>query len=456
MASTRVVTHHAPRSRPGRGLVMGILVTAGFAAVGWVSTSRLILPGVVVEGIPVGGLTLAEARRTLASRLSARLDQPCSVNAGLEEVDVRPAEVGLGVDLSATLTAAYAPGHRGSLDRRVREWLGAGRARIPVPATVRWDDRAFRRWTDSLNSRYGRKPVEAGWRALPGGSVEVTAAAVGRQVPAEELRSRLRRAAFAAPPGRSFPLPLSTVHPRRTTDQAVALGIREVVSRYRTHFDPRDANRTGNLRLAAAAIGQVVLQPGETFSFNKAVGPRIPDSGYREAPVVVNGRLVPGVGGGVCQVSSTLYNAVLLGDLRVLVRHRHSIPSAYVPPGRDATVAYDYFDLRFRNSRDWPVVLDLELGPGWLEARVLGRKEPGERVEVRTEILETYPPPQEKVPDPALPVGQAVVAAKGSPGYRVKVWQIVYRDGTEVARRLVSHDRYQPLSALVRVGTRPR
>jgi vancomycin resistance protein YoaR len=243
------------------------------------------------------------------------------------------------------------------------------------------------------------------------------------------------------------------IHPDLSTLEANALGITEVVSRYRTHFNQADANRTANLKLAGAGVDQVLLRPGELFSFNRHVGPRIPSSGYREAPVVANGKLVPGIGGGVCQVSSTLYNAALLANLQIETRHRHSLASAYVPPGRDATVAYDYFDFRFRNVHDRPVVVDVEFGRGWLEVRILGRRVPGERIELQSEIVETYPPTLEEVPDPTLPAGKRILKSKGAPGYRVKVWQLFYQDGALVERRLVSQDRYQALRGVVRVGT---
>lgn len=454
MDTAPVTPTPAPRHRSVPPVLRGALVVVGFALLAAVVASQVILPGVTVEGIPVGGRTLESAGRRLRPALQATLNRPLYLRTPDGERRLLPARLGLTLDLPATLAAAYAPGHHGTPGQLLRAWLRATHRPVPVRAVLRWDEPAYERWLTELRAAYSVKPVEAGWRVLPDGRVDVTPADVGRDVRAEVLRQRLQAAGLVQAGRRGLDLPLCTVHPERTTQAALSLGIEEVVSRYRTYFNRHDANRGGNVRLAAVAVDQVALLPGEAFSFNREVGPRVPDSGYREAPVVVNGRLVPGIGGGVCQVSSTLYNAVLLADLAVVTRHRHSIPSAYVPPGRDATVAYDYFDLRFRNAQDRPVVIDTEVGPGWLEARVLGRHQPGERIEVLSEVLETLPPGVEEIPDPSLPAGQRVVKAKGAPGFRVKVWQIVYRDGVEVERRLVSHDRYEPLKAVVRLGTR--
>lgn len=115
--------------------------------------------------------------------------------------------------------------------------------------------------------------------------------------------------------------------------------------------------RDENVRLAAEKVNGLVLEPGEKFSFNGIVGERSAKAGFKRASVIINGKLVPQIGGGICQVSSTLYNAVLLADMTVKERHKHSIPIVYLKPGLDATVAWDYFDLKFTNTLDQAVML---------------------------------------------------------------------------------------------------
>lgn len=124
------------------------------------------------------------------------------------------------------------------------------------------------------------------------------------------------------------------------------------IAQYSTHFDSTQVNRTENIRLAAKALDGKVLAPGERFSFNKSVGERIAEAGYKEALIIEGNTFTPGLGGGVCQVSSTLYNVVLLAHLEILERHLHSLPVNYVPPGRDATVSFPILDFKFKNSTD--------------------------------------------------------------------------------------------------------
>src|SRR5439155_11763175 len=139
-----------------------------------------------------------------------------------------------------------------------------------------------------------------------------------------------------------------------------------------TSFSLRDRNRVHNIRVAAKAIDGLFLLPGEEFSYNATVGPRRASAGFRTAPEIVQGNLVPGIGGGVCQVSSTLYNIALLADLEITRRHHHRFPVHYLPAGRDATVSDGGLDLRFRNRLDAPVALLLSVKGGRLLARLYG------------------------------------------------------------------------------------
>ena len=128
--------------------------------------------------------------------------------------------------------------------------------------------------------------------------------------------------------------------------------IEQPIAQYVTHFNPSQVNRTENIRLAAKALDGKLLAPGERFSFNESVGRRTFEAGYKEAMIIEGNKFIPGLGGGVCQVSSTLYNLVNLAHLEILERHHHSLPVDYVPPGQDATVSYRILDFKFRNTTD--------------------------------------------------------------------------------------------------------
>ena len=151
-------------------------------------------------------------------------------------------------------------------------------------------------------------------------------------------------------------------------------GINAVIATYSTNFDPGNVKRTGNMRLGIKAINGTLLSPDETFSLNKTVGERTQARGYRTTIVFENGYKVPGIGGGISQVTGTLFNAALLAGLPITSYRTHSQPVAYIPIGRDATVAYGSFDMKFKNNRKTPIFISYTLQGDRVTAQLLGAK----------------------------------------------------------------------------------
>ena len=164
-----------------------------------------------------------------------------------------------------------------------------------------------------------------------------------------------------------------------------------VVGSYRTPFDGRSEHQRLNAVRAAQALNGAVVAPGAVLSFNRTVGPWTADRGYLKAPVSFGGEIEPAWGGGVCQTSTTLYNAALLAGLEIVERHRHQWPPQYAPPGRDAAVAQYDIDLRIRNPHPWPVRLEAQVAPESLGVSVLGRRR-GPLAAVHTQVRAVLPP----------------------------------------------------------------
>lgn len=133
------------------------------------------------------------------------------------------------------------------------------------------------------------------------------------------------------------------------------------ISSFATTIYDKNEHRVNNIKLAAEDLDGTVIEPGEVFSFNGTVGRRTKEKGYEEAPIFVNGEKGKGVGGGVCQVSTTLYNAALEADLEIIERHRHSRKVSYVEEGKDAAVVYNSKDLRFKNTKDYPIEIKISV-----------------------------------------------------------------------------------------------
>ncbi|MCS7172945.1 MAG: VanW family protein [Armatimonadetes bacterium] len=413
-----------------------------------------ILPGVWVQDVPVGGKAVGEARMLLRNRTDARFRRPLSVRVSppgqIWMWRRTPQELGFTPDLASVLREAYAVGRTGSLmDRmqaRWRLWRRPVVLRIPIR---RQPERLEAFLREAARAVY-RSPRDARFWVDDQG-VRILPSQDGVALDEAAARQRLVRAVVE---GRDVvDLPLRVIRPRLTTEGAAALGIREVVAEFRTRITP-DPDRTHNILLTARLLRGRLLRTGEVFSFNAVVGPRTPARSFRPAPVILNDEFVPGDGGGVCQVSSTLFNAALLAGLTILSRTNHSIPVGYLPIGRDATVVYGSVDLVFRND-DPPLLLWAEVRNGELRVRFYGRRPPDRQVEILVTDVVRLPPPEGWVvrADPELPEG-VVKVLPPRPGFRATTWRVVREGGRVVRREVVARSFYRPIPATVKMGVR--
>jgi vancomycin resistance protein YoaR len=242
------------------------------------------------------------------------------------------------------------------------------------------------------------------------------------------------------------------LEPRIRASQLGNVTFDEVLGYFETRYTLGDKyrDRTYNLRLAASRLDGTVLLPGETFDFNETVGPRDEAHGYRVAPVIAQGELVDGIGGGTCQVSGTLHGAALFAGLEIVERYPHSRPSSYIKLGLDAAVAYPAINFRIRNDFDYPIVLHQTVRQGVVRAEILG-PERKRAVTFSRRIDEILPFDEEIRETEDLPSGKRLLTQRGVPGFKTTVLRIV-RDGV-YALREKRVDEYPPTTQIVMVGT---
>ena len=169
-----------------------------------------------------------------------------------------------------------------------------------------------------------------------------------------------------------YSIPLKVLYPNITTSMLGNEAFPDLLSQYSTSYSRRDQKRTTNLKLAANKINGTVLMPGETFSYNKVVGARTISAGYQEAPIYVSGKVVDGVGGGICQITTTLYNAVVYANLDIVERSNHQFVPSYAPASRDATVVYGSIDFKFKNNRNYPIKIMCTVSNGIANFQIYG------------------------------------------------------------------------------------
>ena len=252
-----------------------------------------------------------------------------------------------------------------------------------------------------------------------------------------------------------YVIPLTLTQPKVTISQIGTEAFPDRLSYFTTMYDPGDKDRSTNLRLACEKLNGKVIMPGETFSYNKTLGPRTVAAGYKNGKVYENGKVVDGIGGGICQISSTLYNAVLMANLEIVERRNHQFVTSYVGAGRDATVVYGVTDFQFKNTRTYPIRLVASSKNGVATVSIFGIKEENEYTfEFRTNQVSTIPFTTQYIEDSTLEAGKEVVEQKGTNGLITETYIIKKLNGKVVSTKLLSKDTYSAMTRIVRKGTK--
>jgi vancomycin resistance protein YoaR len=309
---------------------------------------------------------------------------------------------------------------------------------------------------DDFYNQIIRKPQNATTK-LENRTVKVVPHIIGRSVSKDALAALI--ADVEKTENTEKTVPITFIEPEITTDEVYAKLFRDTLYTISTKFstyDENGRNRSENIKLGAKKINGKILAPGDTFSFNETVGPRTEEYGYKAAHAYIGGKVVDDFGGGICQVSSTLYNAVLFSDLEVVERRNHMFTVGYVAKGTDATVSYGQLDFKFRNSTNWPIKLE-----SWVTSSnelffsIKGTNEsPGRIVEVSPQVVKVNDYKTIYIDDPDLPEGETRVKQSGITGYVVDTYKIVKQDGKILSQTKLHTSVYQPLDEEIIRGTK--
>jgi len=295
-------------------------------------------------------------------------------------------------------------------------------------------------------------PRDAGFRPA-GKRITLVPAVNGSVVDAARAAVAVLAAGGRTGADRRAVLPVRTSVPALTTEKARALGVKEVISSYTTTFNAGDAPRVHNISLIAAAVSGRLVLPGEVFSMNGATGERTAAKGYRTAHVIRNGEIVDGLGGGVCQAGTTMFNAIFFAGLPVVERRNHSLHISHYPMGRDATLNWPGTDLKFRNDSPYGIYITAKATPATLKVTLYSTSR-GYKVAYSTSGTYNFRAPQTRYEDdPTLPVGTEVVESQGSSGFDVTVHRTVTQNG-RVVRKDSFVSNYTPWSRVIRRGTK--
>lgn len=252
-----------------------------------------------------------------------------------------------------------------------------------------------------------------------------------------------------------YEIPLKITIANKTVNDLGEEAFPNTLGTFTTRYDASNKNRSNNIVLASSKINGTVILPGETFSYNKTVGKRTITSGFKEAGAYAGGKVIQEIGGGICQVSSTLYNAVLYANLEIVDRSNHYFECSYVDAGRDATVSWGTVDFKFRNNRTYPIKIEAYSKNGVVKISIKGIKEEKEyEVTIQSKITSIIKKTVQYIEDPMLEIGEEVVEQEGHNGCTSKTYKIVKHNGTVVSNDVISSDSYHALEKIVRKGTK--
>ena len=252
-----------------------------------------------------------------------------------------------------------------------------------------------------------------------------------------------------------YEIPLQITNPQVTLSNLGSEAFPEKISAYSTRYDGGDKDRSTNLEIACKKIDEKIVLPGETFSYNKTLGARTTKAGYKTAKVYENGAVVDGIGGGICQISSTLYNAVLKANMQTVERRNHQFITSYVPEGRDATVAYGVTDFKFKNTRKYAIKIKATASNGVATISIYGIKEnPEYNITFETKTISTIPVTEKYIEDNTIAEGTEEIKQKGANGCVTETYIIKSLNGQVVSKDLLSKDTYSAMQRIILKGTK--
>lgn len=429
-------------------LIQSTTCIFGTAAVLETRYSGVIQQGVAVNGIPVGGLTPAEAARKLENALPS----PAKTELKFEDTEkshtIALSDIDGKYDYLATAEEALKCGKKGVNLSHLMSVLRLRAEPADLAPKIIYDEEKLRQVVKLLEEKWEVQPQDATVKILNNKVIIIIPEKNGYSL---DFEKTLEQARLALARG-TFHIDASgrVLKPEITCTDLK--GIDTLLSEYTTTFNGSAGNRSHNIALAGAAINGTLLKPGEVFSLNRQLGPRLAQTGYLKAPVIMKNRLVEDFGGGICQVATTLYNAVLLAGLEVIERFPHSRPVNYAPPGLDATISGDYLDLKFANNTDTPVYISSQVDSETFTVRIFGKNKDNKRtVRIKSENI-LIKPKVVVIQDDTVPKGETKVINPGKAGYKVKVYREVVVDGRVESRTLISEDFYSPENRVIYAG----
>lgn len=443
-------------------IIIGILILLGtviftsysyFIVKHWDSK---ILPTVKIENEDLTGKTKKEAQEIIMDKYSSQVVK--------KKIDIVTEEKKYTLDYSMldakynineAIEEAFSYGQDMNMFQKYKAIKNPSLKQIKL--TFEYNDKIIDQILAEIAKDTNKKPVNATITMVSSGKFDITNDVIGRQLETDKLKSDIKSKidGVLTEDVISIVAPVKVLKPKIS---AVALKtINTRISGYTTNFGSSAAGRATNIGLSTSSINKTLLMPGDVFSFNGVVGERTASRGYQTAGVIIGDKLEQGLGGGICQVSSTLYNAILGTEIVSVERIHHTISSGYIPKGQDATVDYGNLDYKFKNTFKYPIYIEGFVSNRNLYFNIYSNSTLTIRTyEIINEVLGVTQPTTQIIKDPTKYEGQTEIIKTGYTGFKVRVSRRTYENGKLIGTKVINNDTFHVINGIIKVGTKKK
>lgn len=408
--------------------------------------SNSIYKGISINNIDISGYNTDKALKILNDRYSKYFNYKKIVLYYEDKYYfIKSKDIELTYDYYKALEKAYSIGRNKNYFKRLLDILICKFKGKNIELDLIFNNDKLNLELNRIANKIDIEPIDASIKYLNNEFI-IKNEIIGRKVDKDKLRNII---ISTFDKNELIKIPVKVIQPKIKSNMLTKIDYR--ISSFVTYFNMEDKNRASNLKTVAEKIDGKILLSNEVFSFNSITGKRDKESGYKKGKVIINGKYVPQIAGGVCQVSTTLYNAVLLANLEIIERHPHSLPVRYIKYGRDATVAYDYYDLKFRNNTEYPIYIECKVYNSMIYVNIYSNKTLVKNIYIETKLIDIVNYKVEVLKNKNLKPGDKKIIKEGKNGYIVETYRVI-KEKNKLYKELISKDYYKPINAIVEVG----
>ena len=442
---------------------LGILAAAAVSTLCVFSHTQIVIAGeeqtieqgICIGNVDVGGMTESEAQTAVNEYVDSLLDTTFTLKGETGSIQMTAGDMGVTADTDTAVQEAMAVGHAGSLINRYKTLQDLKKENLVLDMHLSVDKQATAQKIYATADDLAVGAVDNSLKRV-NGSFQFVEGKEGVEV--DVVNSVYAINDFLAQgwdgTNNEIDLVTKTVKPRG--DEEELMEVKDLLGSFTTNFASSSAGRAKNVTTGVSKVDGTILYPGDEFDLAKTVSPFTQENGYELAGSYSNGTVVESFGGGICQVSTTLYNAVIRAELEVTMRFNHSMLVHYVQPSMDAAIAGDYKDFKFKNNLDAPVYIEGYCSGGVIYFNIYGKetRDSNREVSFESETVSNVEPKVQFQLDAGLAAGTWRVTQSGSSGCIAQLWKIVKVDGKQQSREIFNKSSYQAQPQIITIGTK--